>query len=372
MLLVFYLSTSFSLSVPLLKLRPRKDLVETLLHEMIHAYLFVTDRNDNHDGHGPEFHKHMYRINKETGTKISVYHSFHDEVNLYKQHWWKCDGPCVNRRPFFGLVKRSMNRAPGRYDNWFAEHQRSCGGTYHKIKEPEGYGLKKKKDAKSKTNAKKIIEPSTHQDIRSLFSKQINNDKGPRKPFSGQNIVGFGGTSYASTSTKSDKWSNNEASSSKTSSLKKTNPATSSTNVSKSLEFLDTKSESETNKSSTSNLATPNFNPNCDNSAQRQTVRDIWIKKFSTSGDGSTIGPLRKKFKSTFESSRSNEKPLVVHKNPSSPSLDSSVEIIEETKNTNTGSNTKIITQSEVSCPICNETFVERAINAHLDICLER
>ena len=26
----------------------------------------------DHDGHGPEFHKHMYRINKETGTNISV------------------------------------------------------------------------------------------------------------------------------------------------------------------------------------------------------------------------------------------------------------------------------------------------------------
>jgi hypothetical protein len=34
---------SIRLSVPLLKLRPRKDLVETLLHEMIHAYLFITD-----------------------------------------------------------------------------------------------------------------------------------------------------------------------------------------------------------------------------------------------------------------------------------------------------------------------------------------
>ena len=55
------------ISIPLLKLRPRKDLVETLLHEMIHAYLFVTDNNDNHDGHGPEFHKHMYRINQATG-----------------------------------------------------------------------------------------------------------------------------------------------------------------------------------------------------------------------------------------------------------------------------------------------------------------
>ena len=33
---------SIRLSVPLLRLRPRKDLVETLLHEMIHAYLWVT------------------------------------------------------------------------------------------------------------------------------------------------------------------------------------------------------------------------------------------------------------------------------------------------------------------------------------------
>lgn len=58
---------SITLSEPLLKLRPRKDLVETLLHEMIHAFLFVTNNNKDRDGHGPEFHKHMYRINKEAG-----------------------------------------------------------------------------------------------------------------------------------------------------------------------------------------------------------------------------------------------------------------------------------------------------------------
>ena len=50
---------------------------------MIHAYLFVTDGNDDHDGHGPAFHEHMFRINKEAGTNISVYHNFHDEVALY-------------------------------------------------------------------------------------------------------------------------------------------------------------------------------------------------------------------------------------------------------------------------------------------------
>lgn len=63
---------SITLSEPLLKLRPRKDLVETLLHEMIHAYLFVTHNNKDRDGHGPEFHKHMYRINADAGKTAKV------------------------------------------------------------------------------------------------------------------------------------------------------------------------------------------------------------------------------------------------------------------------------------------------------------
>lgn len=137
---------SISLSEPLLKLRPRKDLVETLLHEMIHAYLFLTNNKDHRDrdGHGPEFCKHMYRINMEAGTKISIYHNFHEEVRLYQQHWWKCNGPCQYNKPFFGYVKRSMNRAPGPNDRWWTNHQAICNGTFIKIKEPEGYGVKQK------------------------------------------------------------------------------------------------------------------------------------------------------------------------------------------------------------------------------------
>lgn len=41
-------------------------------HEMIHAYLFVTNNDRDRDGHGPRFHEHMYRINKEAGTNITV------------------------------------------------------------------------------------------------------------------------------------------------------------------------------------------------------------------------------------------------------------------------------------------------------------
>lgn len=80
---------------------------------------------------------------------FQIYHSFHDEVDVYRQHWWRCDGPCQNRKPYFGYVKRAMNRAPSALDPWWEDHRRTCGGTYVKVKEPEGYGKKGKKDAKN-------------------------------------------------------------------------------------------------------------------------------------------------------------------------------------------------------------------------------
>ncbi|XP_046355930.2 DNA-dependent metalloprotease SPRTN-like [Haliotis rufescens] len=164
---------SVRLSLPLLKLRPRKDLVETLLHEMIHAYLFVTNNDKDHDGHGPEFQKHMNRINTETGTNISIYHTFHDEVAEYRQHWWRCDGPCQKRRPYFGFVKRAMNRAPSSRDPWWGDHQRTCGGTYTKVKEPEGYGQKKGKKDKESKKEEVIPDKKTVKspDIRSFWGQ---------------------------------------------------------------------------------------------------------------------------------------------------------------------------------------------------------
>ncbi|KAM4712590.1 DNA-dependent metalloprotease SPRTN [Anableps anableps] len=177
---------SIRLSEPLLKLRPRKDLVETLLHEMIHALLFVTQNNRDRDGHGPEFCKHMNRINKASGTKITIYHSFHDEVDVYRQHWWRCSGPCQNRKPYFGFVKRAMNRAPSSLDPWWEDHQRTCGGTYTKVKEPEGYGKKNKRTSEKKPagNGKpsETTKGSGSQDIRNVI------------PFSGKGFL-LGGKS---------------------------------------------------------------------------------------------------------------------------------------------------------------------------------
>ncbi|VDK40872.1 unnamed protein product [Taenia asiatica] len=161
---------SIRLSEPLLKYRPRSDLVETLLHEMIHAYLFVTQNYRDRSAHGPNFQFHMNRINKCAKTNITVYHNFHDEVENYKVHWWRCNGPCANRPPFYGLVRRSMNRAPGPNDIWWSEHQASCSGQFIKILEPEAPKNTAKKGKKGTGKSESQLKTSDSiPDLRQLF-----------------------------------------------------------------------------------------------------------------------------------------------------------------------------------------------------------
>ncbi|KAL7745513.1 hypothetical protein ACLKA6_015505 [Drosophila palustris] len=193
------------LSEPLLKLRPRKDLVETLLHEMIHAYCFVLNIREGNGGHGPNFKRIMETINKVAGTNITVYHSFHDEVNAYKTHIWRCNGVCQFHHPFQGWVKRTSNRAPGPNDQWWAKHQSECGGTFEKKSEPPKPSAKPDAKPKVKAQAKpKQQSPSNAgRDIRNFFGK-------PKLPIQNvPNIMSTGNvagalppTSYPGTSSK--------------------------------------------------------------------------------------------------------------------------------------------------------------------------
>eukprot|EP00177_Eucheuma_denticulatum_P004796 GFKZ01008710.1.p1 GENE.GFKZ01008710.1~~GFKZ01008710.1.p1 ORF type:complete len:734 (+),score=74.40 GFKZ01008710.1:359-2560(+) len=124
-----------ALSEPLLKYRPRSDLLSTLLHEMIHAYLFETEGvavRDGPDGHGPRFMSHANRINRAESGKVSItpYHSFTDEVDLYRVHHWTCNR-CGR------VIKRAMNRAPAPRDPFWPVHEKACGGTFIKTNEPD-------------------------------------------------------------------------------------------------------------------------------------------------------------------------------------------------------------------------------------------
>lgn len=121
---------------------------------MIHAYLFILNIREGNGGHGPNFVKIMNGINRTAGTNITVYHTFHDEVNHYRVHVWKCNGICQHRKPFNGLVKRTSNRAPGPNDIWWAKHQQTCSGTFQKIAGPEP----KQKAKKQKPNLPKITD----------------------------------------------------------------------------------------------------------------------------------------------------------------------------------------------------------------------
>ncbi|EDQ84831.1 uncharacterized protein MONBRDRAFT_12453 [Monosiga brevicollis MX1] len=128
----------------------RASLLIPLQFESHAAYLFLSKGERDRDAHGPNFHYHMQRINVLSGSQVTVFHTFHDEVDLHRVHWWQCQGPCQKRSPYFGLVKRAMNRAPSPRDPWWADHQRNCGGNYVKIREPEDYGKKKKKKKSGK------------------------------------------------------------------------------------------------------------------------------------------------------------------------------------------------------------------------------
>lgn len=73
-------------------------------------------------GHGKEFKEIMNAINLYTGLNVTIYHNFHDEVDNCRKHVWKCNGICKDWPPYYGIVKRAMNRAPGPNDNWYKEH----------------------------------------------------------------------------------------------------------------------------------------------------------------------------------------------------------------------------------------------------------
>ncbi|KAK3691797.1 hypothetical protein LTR37_018396 [Vermiconidia calcicola] len=137
-----YTKIRLKLSEPLLKFRPRRDVINTLLHEAIHAYFFITtswrhSRGDDGTGHGAAFLLLADAINSHGGYEVTVFHSFHDEVDSYRTHVWQCDGVCRSQPPFFGLVKRAMNRVPGKGDSWWQKHAEECGGRFAKVAEPE-------------------------------------------------------------------------------------------------------------------------------------------------------------------------------------------------------------------------------------------
>ncbi|XP_053568189.1 DNA-dependent metalloprotease SPRTN-like [Bombina bombina] len=123
---------TINLSKPLLKRRSRKDLIESLLHEMIHAYLCINNIKES-DMHGPVFCSHMQRINTAGRFHITTYHTFHKEIEFYDNKWYRCDGPCNTKKPYYGFCVPYSCAKP----SWWDQHKTNCGGKFKKVQRPD-------------------------------------------------------------------------------------------------------------------------------------------------------------------------------------------------------------------------------------------
>ena len=61
-----------------------------------------------------------------------------------------------------------MNRAPSQRDPWWSQHVQTCGGSYTKVKEPEGYGEKK-----SKKNSDNNTKPDATTKSKQIHEIQL-------------------------------------------------------------------------------------------------------------------------------------------------------------------------------------------------------
>lgn len=252
---------------------------------------------------------------------LQIYHTFHDEVRLYQQHWWRCDGPCQKRPPFFGMVRRASNRAPGKNDFWWANHQSSCGGTFIKIKEPENYKSKKKKTEPDNTKSKKPPNPDISKWFKPTNSKPSTNPQINAKPKSKTTS----GTTSKPTQSKPEI----------TSGVKKLGNTTNSVHgfgtggPGSSSGSPGTSSSSGTAYSSSGTLG------------GSRSGRSILLDKFPVKSS-----TPKKKSGSTMDKFLNNKTPNGFSAGPSQT----------ETK--------------KVACPICGRVLAESEINAHLDTCL--
>lgn len=121
---------SIALSYRLFPTRRGKDFIETLLHEMIHAHLFVTGERDA-TAHGTNFKEMMKKVSQSSGFSISITHDYHDEVLAQQVYVWRCDGICRSMKELnYGYVKRSVNRPPGPQEKGWLRHSHFCDGDY--------------------------------------------------------------------------------------------------------------------------------------------------------------------------------------------------------------------------------------------------
>ncbi|KAJ4296561.1 hypothetical protein N0V90_006606 [Kalmusia sp. IMI 367209] len=127
------------LLIPRVEYRPRPDIINTLLHEAIHAYFFITtswrhSRGDDGTGHGEGFQLLADAINTHGNYEITVFHTFHDEVLSVEGRIQRFRNPHQQKKKIEAMTKKERaGRQKNKLDGWLKpkpEKQSTEGETY--------------------------------------------------------------------------------------------------------------------------------------------------------------------------------------------------------------------------------------------------
>lgn len=266
---------------------------------------------------------------------MQVYHSFHDEVKLYQQHWWRCDGPCQKQPPYFGMIRRAMNRAPGPSDFWWASHQAKCNGTFIKVREPEKKPHRSKDRGAENENKKpkeKVAGKKTEKSLDDWFTKSQGKPDVP-KPANDWNM----GTGTSSNSKHVG-------------------------NAAKVLPGDLVKLGTNTNNVHGWGTGGPGSSCKKPASSSQEKSNDKSGRTLNFAGTLGGGGTGRSNLLDKFSS------PSQPKQRPSQPS--SSIQLIDNSPPTKKSK----ISDSEISksynCPVCNSLINANQLNDHLDLCL--
>lgn len=142
------------LSVPLLKCRSSADIKNILLHEMIHAFLWIMHKNSNHSDHGSKFWNIANSINSNSkddnqrpcsGYNINIHHDFQYEEITDITHLWMC-ASCgdsikreINKEPSLGdCIEKNVDNNCGNLSCGWHMHMKLCPGRYEKVDDISG------------------------------------------------------------------------------------------------------------------------------------------------------------------------------------------------------------------------------------------
>lgn len=135
------------LSVLLLKCRSSADLKNILLHEMIHAFMWIMHKNNNHSDHGSIFWKIANSMNSNlkddlqrpsSGYNITSHHGFPNEEKTSRAHLWMCTSCGESSHSDCLEKKGSDNDCGNRLCGWH-KHKKLCSGRCENVNDVSGF-----------------------------------------------------------------------------------------------------------------------------------------------------------------------------------------------------------------------------------------